>query len=146
MSALNNVREQIGRAMLDRALSSNRHEFGSFFVSRFFGFEITYDVDRCTVSFEATEPMFNPQGSLHGGILATAMDIAMGHLLQHVSGAGTTLEMKIQYIGSVRGGVVRCEASFLRVGRSISFLQCIARSHDKVVVAHATSTWKRLRR
>lgn len=146
MSSIERRTEQIGRAMLDRALSTNKHEFGSFFLSRFFGFEIAYEADRCVVSFQATETMFNPQGSLHGGILATAMDISMGHLLQRIHGAGTTLEMKIQYLGSVRGGLVRCEASFLRVGRSICFLQCLARTLDEVVVAHATSTWKRLAR
>jgi uncharacterized protein (TIGR00369 family) len=144
MSTTDSRREQIGRAMLDRALSTNLHEFGSFFLSRFFGFEIAHDADRCIVSFEATETMFNPQGSLHGGILATAMDVSMGHLLRRIHGAGTTLEMKIQYLGSVRGGLVRCEASFLRVGRSICFLQCVARTQEEVIVAHATSTWRRL--
>jgi len=106
MSTPNNVREQIGRAMLDRALSSNRHEFGSFFLSRFFGFDITYDDDQCTVSFEATEPMFNPQGSLHGGVLATAMDIAMGHLLQPRLWSRNYIrdENSVYRISSRRGG------------------------------------------
>ena len=57
---------------------------------------------------------FNPQGTLHGGILATAMDISMGHLLHHVDRAGATLEMKVQYLAPITAGLVRCEATFLR--------------------------------
>jgi uncharacterized protein (TIGR00369 family) len=134
-------RERLGRAMLERAMSEQRQEFGSFFLSRLLGFEVSYADGRCIVAFEALEPMFNPQGTLHGGILATAMDISMGHLLHHVAGAGATLEMKIQYLAPVTGGWVRCEASFLRKGRTIAFLQSQARRSDGTVIAHATATW-----
>ena len=65
--------EQAGRAMLERALSEDRQTFGSFFLSRLLGFQVTYEGAKCIVAFEAIEPMFNPQGTLHGGILATAM-------------------------------------------------------------------------
>lgn len=132
-----------GGKMLVRAGSEERQEFGSFFLSRLLGMEVSYADESCIVTFEAMETMFNPQGTLHGGILATAMDISMGHLLHHVAGAGTTLEMKIQYLAPVTGGLVRCEASFLRKGRSFFFLQSQARRSDGELVAHATSTWTR---
>lgn len=96
------------------------------------------------MTFEAVPPLFNPQGSLHGGVLATAMDISMGHLLERTSGAGATLEMKVQYLAPVTGGVVRCEGSFLKRGRKLAFLQSEARSATGELVAHATATWKRL--
>jgi acyl-coenzyme A thioesterase PaaI-like protein len=51
--------------------------------------------------------------------------------------------MKIQYLAPVTGGLVRCEASFLRKGRSFFFLQSQARRSDGELVAHATSTWTR---
>ena len=56
-------------AMLQRALSASGQNFGSFFLSRFLGFEVSYEGERCIVSFEAAPPLFNPQGSLHDGIL-----------------------------------------------------------------------------
>jgi uncharacterized protein (TIGR00369 family) len=96
------------------------------------------------VSFEAIPPLFNPQGTLHGGVLATAMDISMGHLLQRQAAAGATLEMKVQYLGSVAGGRVHCHATFLRQGRKTSFLQSHARRADGELVAHATATWRQL--
>jgi uncharacterized protein (TIGR00369 family) len=130
-----------GKNMLARALREERQEFGSFFLSRLLGIEVSYAGESCIVTFEALETMSNPQGTLHGGMLATALDISMGHLLHHVAGAGTTLEMKVQYLAPVTGGLVRCEGSFLRKGRRFFFLQSQAWRHDGALVAHATSTW-----
>ena len=62
------------------AVGDGRDEFGSFFLSSFFGITVSYEADACIVSFEVKSSMFNPQGSLHGGALA-ALDISMGHLL-----------------------------------------------------------------
>ncbi|MDR3522644.1 MAG: PaaI family thioesterase [Acetobacteraceae bacterium] len=135
----------LAQAMFQRALGDDRHVFGSFFLSRLLGFDVSYDGESCTVAFQAIPPLFNPQGTLHGGILATAMDVSMGHLLHHVDAAGTTLEMKLQYLAPVQRGRVCCQASFLRRGRSLSFLQSHARNEDGQLIAHATATWKRLR-
>ncbi len=96
------------------------------------------------VRFDVKRPIFNPQGSLHGGVLATALDISMGYLLKHYHRAGATLEMKVQYFAAVRSGVVRCRATFLRTGRKVFFLQSEARNEADELVAHATSTWKLL--
>jgi acyl-coenzyme A thioesterase PaaI-like protein len=74
--------------------------------------------------------------------MATALDISMGHLLKHRFGAGSTLEMKLQYFAPVRTGIVRCRASFLKKGRKIFFLQSFASDAGGETVAHATSTWK----
>ncbi len=138
-------RKSLGEAMLARAAGDAREEFGSFFLSRLLGFEVSYSERTCTVSFEAVPTLFNPQGTLHGGILATALDISMGHLLNHVNGPGATLEMKVQYLSPITGGTVRCEASFLREGRGVSFLQATAFGADGKAAAHATATWKLLK-
>ena len=129
------------QAMIERALGESRQEFGSFFLSRLLGFEVSFKDKRCIVEFEATRALFNPQGTLHGGILATAMDVSMGHLLQHVDGAGATLTMTVQFLAPTKAGPVRCEASFLRRGRSISSLKSEAFQGD-ALVAHATATWR----
>ena len=131
-----------GEAMLKRALATEEQRFGSFFLSRLLGFAISYGEDTCTVSFTAEPALSNPQGTLHGGVLATAMDVSMGHLLHHVAGAGTTLEMKVQYFAPVAGGLVQCHASFLRRGRTVSFLQSRAVRADGEAAALATATWR----
>jgi uncharacterized protein (TIGR00369 family) len=137
--------DEIGREMLARGLSDDRQVFGSLFLSRLLGLRVSYEADACLVAFEVTPALLNLQGTLHGGILATAMDISMGHLLHHADGAGATLEMKLQYLASVKDGEVICRGSFLRKGRRTSFRQSEARRSDGTLIAHATSTWTRLR-
>ena len=130
------------RGLIEAAVGDGRHEFGSFFLSRFFGMEVAYGHDDCTVKFEVKPHAYNPQGSLHGGVLATALDISMGHLLHHQFGAGATIEMKVQYLASVRSGPVTCRATFLKKGRKTFFLQSLATDQSGEASAHATSTWK----
>jgi uncharacterized protein (TIGR00369 family) len=134
--------QEQAKAMFERAVSDGRQVFGSFFLSRFFGMEVEYGEDTCTVAFESNAPMLNPQGSLHGGVLATALDISMGHLLKKHFGAGATLEMKVQYLESVRSGRVACQATFIKKGRKLFFLQSTAKDATGESIAFATSTWK----
>jgi uncharacterized protein (TIGR00369 family) len=145
MEDLNAQRVTLGAKMLDRASSEQRQEFNSFFLSRLLGFEVSYPDGECVVEFDAIPTLFNPQGTLHGGVLATAMDISMGHLLHHCASAGATLEMKVQYIAPIKSGKVACRASFLRQGRGISYLQSHAFREDGELAAHATATWKLLK-
>lgn len=144
MSAPMSAMQADGQAMLDRAAADDRQEFGSFFLVRLLGMVVSYEADACTVAFDAVPPLFNPQGTLHGGVLATAMDISMGHLLNRAAGPGATLEMKVQYMAPVTAGPVRCRATFLRQGRSLSFLQSHATRADGALAAHATATWRQL--
>ncbi|MCK1566602.1 PaaI family thioesterase [Bradyrhizobium sp. 173] len=132
------------RELVVAAMGDGRHEFGSFFLSRFFGMAVPYETDTCVVSLDVKPYMFNPQGSLHGGVLATALDISMGHLLKHQFGAGATLEMKVQYFAPVRSGLVTCRTRFLKKGRKTFFLQSAAQDGSGEMIAHAASTWKQL--
>jgi uncharacterized protein (TIGR00369 family) len=132
------------RAALDRALGSAAETFGDFFLIRFLGAAITYGEDTCQVAFDAAPHLFNPQGTLHGGVLATAMDVSMGHLLHRHGGAGTTLEFKVQFTSAVRGGTVTCTGRFLRQGRTVCFVASTATDDAGREVAHATATWMRL--
>ncbi|HUN51100.1 MAG TPA: PaaI family thioesterase [Candidatus Sulfotelmatobacter sp.] len=138
------VDEAAARAAFARALGGEREAFGDFFLSRFLGLEITQSEEACIVSFEVADFLYNPQGTLHGGIMATALDIAMGHRLHHLLGAGTTLESKFQYAGAIRAGRVTCRGEMLRQGRSICFLRAEARDQAGELLAFATSTWKLL--
>jgi uncharacterized protein (TIGR00369 family) len=130
--------------IFEAAAADGRQEFGSFFLSRLFGMAVSYEEETCVVFFEVKPFMHNPQGSLHGGVLATALDISMGHLLKQHFGAGATLEMKLQYFAPVRSGVLTCRAGFLKKGRKTFFLQSSAQDSAGEMVAYATSTWKQL--
>ena len=132
------------RAAFARAAAGEREAFGDFFLARLFGLEVTFPGEACEVAFQVQDFMFNPQGTLHGGMLATALDISMGHLIQRHSGPGTTLEMKVQYLAPIRGGCVTCRGEALRRGGTW-FLLAEARNEDGDLLAYATSTCKLLK-
>lgn len=133
------------QAAFERAAAGAQETFGDFFLARLMGLEITYPGEACQVAFDVADFMLNPQGTLHGGMLATALDIAMGHLINHHAGPGTTLEMKIQYLAPVRTGRVVCRGEALRRGGTW-FLRAEAREAEGTLIAFATSTWKMLRK
>jgi uncharacterized protein (TIGR00369 family) len=87
--------------------------------------------------------LFNPHGSLHGGVIATVLDISMGHLLQQQYGrAGSTLQLNIQYVRALRSGRAECEAEVIHRGRRIAFQQTRRFEEAPQLAASATSTWK----
>lgn len=131
-------------AAFERALAEHSQEFGKFFLAKLYGFEITFPEKDCEVAFEALDFMFNPQGTLHGGVIATALDISMGHLLRRTAGPGTTLEFKVQFLSAIRGGQVRCRGRFLRLGKSLAFMSAEAFDAEGQAAAFATATWKLL--
>ena len=137
----NKTIKSFGQDMLSDAESSDKQEFGSFYLSRYLGFEISYRKDICEVRFDVLPPMFNPQGSLHGGIVATAMDVSMGHLLHQTTGSGATLEMNVKYLLPIFAENVTCKGSYLRQGKSISFLQSHMYKENGKLAAYASATW-----
>ncbi|WP_353173146.1 PaaI family thioesterase [Paracandidimonas soli] len=128
------------------ALETEKPAFEEFFIARLLGLEFDYPDGQCIVSFELKDFMFNPQGSLHGGIIATVMDISMGHLLNHVQGPGSTLEMKTQYVKAARQGKLQCRGEFTRRGRTISFLKSTMTDEQGDIIAFATATWLQLKK
>lgn len=137
--------ESAAREIFEHAISTQEPAFGTFFLAKFLGFEISFDEEdeACFVDFAVRDYMFNPQGSLHGGIIAVALDVSMGHLIHHVTGkGGITLEMKVQYMRPAMPGPVRCTGRFLKKGRSISQMEGRMTGADGKLLAMATSTWQ----
>lgn len=137
---------EAAKRAFDIALREQSPEFEKFFLSRFFGLTFDYGDDVLIVRFPVHDYMFNPQGSLHGGVSALALDVSMGHLLKRSLGSpGTTMEMKTQYFAPIREGEARCEARFLHKGKSVCFLESRLYGGDDTFAALATSTWRVLK-
>jgi uncharacterized protein (TIGR00369 family) len=135
--------EAQARQAFDQALASYEAAFGRFFLARLFALDFTYAEDRCIIRFPVRDFLFNPQGTLHGGVLASIMDISMGHLLHHSYGkAGATIEMKVQYLRPLTSGMATCTGQFIKRGRSIAFLESRVEDEAGKLAAMATSTWK----
>ncbi len=74
------------RRRLEHALESESQGFGEFFLFHFFGLEVGYDDEEeetCVVELPGGEYLANPQGTLHGGVIAFVLDVSMGHLCNH---------------------------------------------------------------
>lgn len=134
--------EQAARLAFENALATHAPGFGTFFLARLFGLDVSYDDETCRVDMPVDDFKFNPQGSLHGGVIALMMDISMGHLLNRHVGPGATLEMNVQYLQAARAGRVAAVGRFIRKGRQICFLRSELTDSSGALVASATSTWK----
>jgi len=139
------IDETAARRAFEQAIADHQQEFGRFFLARLLGLEVSYpDADTCVVEFDALDFMFNPQGTVHGGVIATVLDISMGHLLQKVIGPGMTLEMKTQFLRPARVGRLRAEGRFLKKGKSINYLETRLTDAAGSLLAVANSTWQLL--
>lgn len=135
-------------AAVDRArlaAADPAQEFGSFFLTRFLDLDISYDDEQqtCTVALPYAPYLCNPQGSVHGGVITTAMDISMGHLCHRFLSTAMTIEMQVRFFRPLRGDG-RCTGRLLRPGRRIVHLESRLVDDEERLVAFASSTWHRL--
>lgn len=144
------IDEAAGRARFETALEEHEQVFEKFFLARFLDLGFEYlptdaaDAEKevCRITFPVTDLVRNPQGSLHGGAMATVMDISMGHLVNKVAGPGATIEMKIQFMRPITEGRATAEGRFVRRGRSLAFMESRVFGPDGKIAALATATWK----
>lgn len=130
------------RTACENALETWQPAMGEFFLARFLGLTLRYDDHHCTIDFDVADFMLNPKGTLHGGVIALVLDTSMGHLLSHLYGSASTLEIKVQYLRGVAPGPAKVIASVINKGHSICFLQANFLDSSGEIAAFATSTWK----
>lgn len=125
-----------------RAAGEATAEFGNFFLARFLDLAITYDdTDRtCTVHLPYAPHLCNPQGSVHGGIITTALDISMGHLCHHYLTTAVTIEMQQRFFRPLTGDG-RCVGGILRAGRRLVHLESRLFDEQDRLVASSTGCW-----
>jgi uncharacterized protein (TIGR00369 family) len=85
----------------------------------------------------------NNFGIVHGGVLCTLLDVAMGSAARVKAGAPVmTIDMHVMFLAAVRG-VVIAEGRVLRAGRSILFAEAEAKTESGETVARSTGVFKR---
>jgi len=95
-------------------------------VARLLGFEVEQVSEGLvTFAFEPAEFHYNPLGTVHGGILTTVLDSAMGCAVHSRLRAGlsyTTLELKVNFLKPVRvtTGRVRGEGKVVHLGSRVA--------------------------
>lgn len=90
----------------------------------------------------------NPLGLVHGGLLCTLMDSAMGVAVQTTQPAGVgfaSIELKVSFLKPLPydGSELEVRGHVLRVGRRIAFAEGHAYNGEGMLVGHATSSLAR---
>ena len=101
------------------------------------------------MSITLEEHHTNPNGVMHGGVVTTLMDEALGGVIASVRGLETmfaaphaTVEMNASFLSGARpGDRIVVEARVLRVGRRVAFGEAEARRGDGELVAKGRMTF-----
>lgn len=119
-------------------------------IARTLGFTMTR-IDEGSARFEMEaepERHANPMGTLHGGVLCTIADSAMGMAFASTLARGesfTTLEIKINYLRPAWRTHLVADARVVKRGRDIGLTECDVLDGEGALLAHATSTCMVLR-
>ncbi len=96
------------------------------------------------LSFDVSERVKNPNGTLHGGWIATALDTAMG-ILANYFGEGRrtqTVSFQVSYLrpGSLEGSVKIC-VNLTKRGKTMQYVNGEAWREDGKSIATATGVY-----
>ncbi len=103
------------------------------------------ELGRVTMRLTPGEYLYNPMGSVHGGIIATMLDSVMGcavHSTLPVGRAYTTLEFKVNFARKLTQdvGTVTAEGVLVQAGRQIALAAGKLIGPDGKLYATATTT------
>ena len=99
---------------------------------------------RCSFDLTVRPDHMNPHGVVHGGVVYSLVDYAMGGALTSQLQPGercTTLEVKINYLAPVSGGELRAEAWVVERTKRIGVLEARVYGDDDRLVALATGSF-----
>ncbi len=116
-----------------------------FPLRRFLGLEIE-DVEpgRALARVEVTGDLLNPNGVVHGGVLFTMVDTAMGKAALSVLDEGqrcASVEVQLRFLRPVADGRLETVASVIRPGRKIIHLEARIHDGEGTLVASGTGTF-----
>jgi acyl-CoA thioesterase len=99
---------------------------------------------RCCFDLTVRPEHMNPHGIVHGGVVYTLVDYAMGGALTSQLGPGercSTLEVKINYLAPVTNGRLMAEAQVVGRTKRIGVLEARVHADNDRLVAVATGTF-----
>jgi uncharacterized protein (TIGR00369 family) len=100
---------------------------------------------RIVFAFEPAEYHYNPLGTVHGGVMATLLDSALGCAVQSTLPVGTgytTLELKVNYLRPItaKTGTLYCEGKIIYVGGRVATAEGRLTDAQGKLYAHGTTT------
>jgi uncharacterized protein (TIGR00369 family) len=98
---------------------------------------------RASVRFEATDEHLNPAGTVHGGVLATLVDTAMGLAVRSATGEDdvpATSQLTVTYLRPGKPGRLTVSAQVRTRGEHLTVCDADVQQDGKDVV-HAVATF-----
>lgn len=90
------------------------------------------------------EDALNPNGTVHGGVLFTMVDTAMGKATMTSLEEGqlcASIEIQIRFLRPVSGGQLDADTTVVRRGRKVVHLESRIRDADGALVATGAGTF-----
>ena len=100
------------------------------------------------LQLDVTEQHLNEAGTLHGGVLATLVDTAMGQAVRSSTGEGdvpATSQLTVTYLRPGKPGTVQVTGRVSKQGDHLTVCEAEA-EQDGRAIAHAVATFALLRR
>ncbi len=104
---------------------------------------VSADDGSATVRFEAREEHLNPAGTLHGGVVATLVDTAMGAAVRSTTGEGevpATSQLTVTYLRPGTPGPLTVTAQVRTRGEHLTVCEADVEQDGKSLV-HAVATF-----
>ncbi|MBP1934076.1 PaaI family thioesterase [Ammoniphilus resinae] len=119
-------------------------------VWKLFGIEVIYAEDQqAELHLPVTEKFKQVYGVLHGGVIATVIDMAMGAAFSTTlkpEEYGSTLDLNIRYLKPMTGETLIVKSNIIRRGRRIVVLSAEALNEKGDHIASATGQFMVLER
>jgi acyl-CoA thioesterase len=120
-------------------------DYGQFPLRQFLGMEMdSTEPGEATARLEVTDSVLNPNGVVHGGVLFTMVDTAMGKATMTVLEDGqlcASIELQMRFLRPVATGSLRAHAAVIRRGRRIIHLDSQVWDGAGVLVATGAGTF-----
>jgi uncharacterized protein (TIGR00369 family) len=113
------------------------------------------EIDRadgsCTVTLELEPRHLNRHGILHGGMVATVLDVVCGNTASQFFDPENhadlvTVSLNLSYVAAVRGGTITARARPTGGGKSIAYIQGELFDDEGRLLATANGIFKRIRK
>jgi uncharacterized protein (TIGR00369 family) len=101
--------------------------------------------DAVIMGLRLAKPHTNARGLIHGGLIASLADNAMGYSCAQATGwvsSFVTVSLSVDYIGAARiGQWLAVESKVLKTGGTLCFVQSLVKADDDVI-ARANGTFR----
>jgi uncharacterized protein (TIGR00369 family) len=104
---------------------------------------LSLEIDRAELAVELNKNHLQAYGIVHGGVLATMIDTATfwAVYLRIPEDAGlVNIDLKLNYLKSVRNGKIRAVGTCIRPGKTISYAEATVFDEKGDRIAHGTSS------